>query len=157
MCPAVLAPAGILDKVVMKVSIVQLSGEIFEVDVEPSASVRELQRRAYGVQRGHIRRASRCGRCPKCASRVAWVTSLFRCALRCDPNSASRVATWLRDPSSLDSCVFSLKFSNVPELSLARTAQASSQPIPAQPGPAQPPDRNPDPDPDPDPDCMVQI
>ena len=55
MCPAVLAPAGILDRVVMKVSIVQLSGEIFEVDVEPSASVRELQRRAYGVQRGQRR------------------------------------------------------------------------------------------------------
>ncbi len=70
MCPAVLAPAGILDKVVMKVSIVQLSGEIFEVDVEPSASVRELQRRAYGVQRGHIRRASRCCPLPKvCVAR----------------------------------------------------------------------------------------
>ena len=35
-----------LGKVVMRVTIVQLSGERLELDVESSASVRELQRRA---------------------------------------------------------------------------------------------------------------
>ena len=38
-----------------KVSIMQLSGEILELDVEPTARVQELQRRAHALHPSHLR------------------------------------------------------------------------------------------------------
>ena len=83
---------------IAQANIVAELAQLFALLRQLHAQDRAIMKGHLGVSEGRRRRASRCDHCQKCASRVAWVTSLFRCASRCDPYSAARLTTWLRDP-----------------------------------------------------------